>query len=1669
MKFSSRAKSSRLKLSYASALLILLALPSWAGTWNTFGPKSYTRPSGSPVTVTDTFSVRNAGVQYTLHLQNGGLQDDVNDFVSSTVITINGAVVVGPNDINQNTATLDRAVQLQAGANTIAVQLRGKPGGQLAVTIIGVDNDPPTIQATATPAANAASWNNTAVTVSYACNDATSGVASCAAPVTVTGEGAAQVITGQAVDLAGNTASASVTLNIDLTAPVIVPSLSPPANSFGWNNSNVTVSFACSDALSGVATCAAPVSFAAEGAGQVASGAAIDRAGNSASASATVNIDKTPPAIMAAISPAPDARGIVTLPSTGAATVTFTCADTGSGIASCPSPIQVNVLGANQTFSGTAADKAGNTAVASITFSVEAAPLAVSASSAPAANANGWNNTAVTVSYQCTGGVPPIQCPASQTVSTEGASQSVSATAIDAAGQTASATAVLKIDLTPPAISASVSPNPAANGVVNATSATVTFTCSDALSGVLTCPSPVTVTTTGLQTISGTAVDQAGNTASASLHFTLQPFPPLVVTATAAPVANAAGWNNTPVTVAFTCTGGVPPVFCPNPQVVNADGANQIITATANDSSGQSVDASVTVSLDQSAPLVSITSPKDGATLPTPSVTITGSASDSGSGLASVSCNGAPATITLNSFSCSTQIVRGAIAISVQAVDAAGNSAATTVSVNLAGPALTITSPGSMDLFSSNTISVTGTVDDPAALIKVNEMPATIKDGVFVAQGVSLREGSNLIAATAINSGGGVSTSSVTVVLDTTPPTVHVDSPADGALLTSPQIMVSGLVNDVVTGTVNAAQVSVVVNGVKAEVANRSFMAAGVLLVPGQNVITAVAKDRAGNVSQSQVRVTLQDVSNQQRVLVVSGDNQLAPVGTSLSNPLVVQVVNAPGQPLVNVPVTFSVLKSDAQLFSFPQHGRQITVQTDANGQASATLQVGSRVGNGNNQVSATAPGFAGNVVFVASSTVGPAVQIHDISGASQKGVLGQPLPEPLVAGVFDAGGNPVAGAKVTFTVAKGGGTVEGSIAVTKTTDADGRAAVVLVLAQEEGINNNAVSASFEGLTGPPAAFTASGLAPTGGLDTRVSGIVLDNANQPIPNATASIKGTNLSSLTNAQGQFTISNAPVGSVVLFIDGSSSSRPESFPFLEFPMVTVAGQDNTLSGPIFLPPLDMENSKFVGGDEDVTLTLKGNPGVAYTVFAHSATFPDGSRQGRLTLSQVHSDKVPMAPPNGTAPSVVGTLQPARVKFDPPIRIQVPNSSGLPAGQVVEVYSYDHDLEQFVSGGTARVSEDGAVIVSDPAFGLRVSGWHTAPPPPPPPTCANGCDTGDPCRKGQCVNGSCQYSNQPDGTKCTDDGNNCTEDVCKAGSCTHQKPGITVKIESSNSDPSNPYVIDTTPQMPQNLQGKARVTGVDPDPTDSTSFHWETKIRWKTVNGVTSVDQDLVPVDVTGEKYTPTYVKVSGGDLTAKASIVKGGTVCASQEAKAKIGGKNPSTSDVDAELGGHTSSPAITLDVLKKIACQESSKRQFYDSTRNKVPCQHAEPDGRVGAGILQVTLRNPSDAVFWNWRTNIGVGVGILEGKRADAQGYPARVRRRRGGFPEATDFTEAQLQFEMVKRFNGGRYWSWVRTGPGTAPGTFVGQWVASPTAPNVSYADDVMAQPEGCRVMICL
>ena len=333
--------------------------------------------------------------------------------------------------------------------------------------------------------------------------------------------------------------------------------------------------------------------------------------------------------------------------------------------------------------------------------------------------------------------------------------------------------------------------------------------------------------------------------------------------------------------------------------------------------------------------------------------------------------------------------------------------------------------------------------------------------------------------------------------------------------------------------------------------------------------------------------------------------------------------------------------------------------------------------------------------------------------------MIGQPLSFPLTVFVADGSGNPLPGVAVTYAVTQGTGNLDGGASTVRTTDADGLARAVLMLGPTPGINNNGVTASVSGLAGLPVTFTSSGVAPGDPALTSLSGVVLDDGLTPIPGVEVLVLGTPLHGTTDAQGQFSIQGTPVGLVHLHVDPSQSPRPETFPPLPAETVLIAGQHNILDHPILLPKLALENSKIVGGPEDVTLTMAGVDGLALTVFANSATFPDGSRTGQLTISQVHLDKVPSAPPmGGVFMPPAWSIQPPNVKFDPPARVAVPND-GEPPGKVVDVFQFDHELNQFIKIGTGTVSEDGTTVVSDPGFGILASGWGGFRPSTPPPT--------------------------------------------------------------------------------------------------------------------------------------------------------------------------------------------------------------------------------------------------------------------------------------------------------------------------------------------------------------
>lgn len=182
------------------------------------------------------------------------------------------------------------------------------------------------------------------------------------------------------------------------------------------------------------------------------------------------------------------------------------------------------------------ATSAGGTSTQSVTIKRDATKPTITSTRSPLANANGWNNTDVAVTFTCADALSGItSCNGSTTVTTEGVGQFVTGTATDEAGNTAYTDVLgINIDKTAPTVTVP------ANMSVNATSlsgAVVTFTpsSSDSGSGAST-PSCTSASGTrfpiGTTTVTCTATDAAGNTGSASFAVTVINQPPVCSAAT---------------------------------------------------------------------------------------------------------------------------------------------------------------------------------------------------------------------------------------------------------------------------------------------------------------------------------------------------------------------------------------------------------------------------------------------------------------------------------------------------------------------------------------------------------------------------------------------------------------------------------------------------------------------------------------------------------------------------------------------------------------------------------------------------------------------------------------------------------------------------------------------------------------------------------------------------------------------------------------------------------------------------------------------------------------------------------------------------------------------------------------------------------------------------------
>jgi hypothetical protein len=240
------------------------------------------------------------------------------------------------------------------------------------VTGINIDTTPPAMRLGSRTPANAAGWNRGDVVVTWTCADGLSGPEQETVSRTVESEGTDQTAIATCRDRAGNERSATEHgIDIDRTPPEpALVSRTPLPTSSGWNTTDVSIVWNCTDALSGVEPADRTVTetVTGDGRGLSATGRCHDRAGNVGANTQSVDIDKTAPTIAATRTPAANAKGW----NDTDVTVSFTCADDTSGLAEpCPADVHFTNDGAGQVAIGKVTDAAGNAASAKVVVNIE--------------------------------------------------------------------------------------------------------------------------------------------------------------------------------------------------------------------------------------------------------------------------------------------------------------------------------------------------------------------------------------------------------------------------------------------------------------------------------------------------------------------------------------------------------------------------------------------------------------------------------------------------------------------------------------------------------------------------------------------------------------------------------------------------------------------------------------------------------------------------------------------------------------------------------------------------------------------------------------------------------------------------------------------------------------------------------------------------------------------------------------------------------------------------------------------------------------------------------------------------------------------------------------------------------------------------------------------------
>lgn len=798
------------------------------------------------------------------------------------------------------------------------------------------------------------------------------------------------------------------------------------------------------------------------------------------------------------------------------------------------------------------------------------------------------------------------------------------------------------------------------------------------------------------------------DTQSYTIAVTAADITPPVITVTA-PANNSVTNNATQIitgslneTATLSINGTIVIVAADNSfshEVTLISGVNNL-TLNATDVSNNKNQITHTLTLDNVAPVITVTSPSNNSNTNQAQQTIVGSLSEA----ATLSINGANVVVAAdNSFSHSVTLTAGINNLTLVAKDSANNQAKITHTLTLDNviPVITVTSPLNGSLTNQGNIAIIGKLSEAVSLM-INSQPVVVATDNSFTHNLNLSLGSNLITLSATDEVGNISQPvTVEVFLDNVAPVVTITSPENNLVTNNASQTIIGSVSEAATVTINGQAVTLA--------ADKSFSHT-LVLQGGVNNLAVVATDLAGNVTNLTHTITLNS----------------APVFTS--TPIT--------QTLIDQDYTYNALANDpdGDAITFLLTQAPLGMQINANTGVISWLPTTA----GTFEVMLDAVDDKGTMAmqnFTVKVDFAPGAQPPGLTAiGNQTAFIGTTLTLQLAATDPDGG-------ELVY-IAEPMPLEENMTLNTKT------GVFTFTPALTQVGDHTITFIASDGRFDARETITINVPAPPG--VTSLRGQVLTSNDVPLAGVTLDING--VTSVTDATGQFIIQNLTVsGQVRLLVDGSTVD-PALGTFATVPEVVpvISGAANMLQNPVFLLPLDVASADPV--DPAVTSKIISSRFVQGLKVLEpvTLTIPPGSaiddKTGLPFVGDIHISRVedpsqgPQPLPADIELSAYIAIQPFGVTYPEPVPISFPNVDGFDPDTIMDFFALNHDTGKFEKIGEGRVSADGKTVDSIGGI-VKSNSWHGTVPQRPVNTPDNNDDQDRNCDESE--NLGCEFS--------------------------------------------------------------------------------------------------------------------------------------------------------------------------------------------------------------------------------------------------------------------------------------------------------------------------------------